>query len=56
MSNPFFSLFPLVGLLFYLAIPIFVVYVALTIIKLMKQKNEYLMEIRDELRKNSFKG
>lgn len=36
----------------YLGGIIFSVYIALTILKLMKQKNEYLKEIRDELKKD----
>lgn len=50
-----FSIFGLFSVLIWLAVPVFVIYVAITIINLMKQKNEYLMEIRDELRKNNFK-
>jgi len=47
------SLFALIPLLMYLGFFIFVVYVVFTFLKLMRQKNEYLREIRDELRKNN---
>ncbi len=47
------SLFALIPLLIYLGFFIFIVYVVVTILKLMRQKNEYLKEIRDELRINN---
>ncbi len=43
----------IIPILIYLGILIFAIYVAITILKLMKQKNEYLKEIRDEIRKNN---
>jgi len=42
------SLFGLISILVYLGIIVFIIYVALTILKLMKQKNEYL---KDKTRK-----
>ncbi|WP_455675977.1 hypothetical protein [Pradoshia sp.] len=47
------ALLGFIPLLINLGILIFSVYVAVTIIKIMKQKNEYLREIRDEMRKNN---
>ena len=47
------SLFGLISILVYLGIIVFIIYVALTILKLMKQKNEYLKEIRDEIKKSN---
>lgn len=49
------SFLPLVSILIFLAIIVFVIYIIVTILKLMKQDNEYLKEIRDELRKNNSK-
>lgn len=43
----------MIPILINLGILIFSIYIAVTILKLMKQKNEYLREIRDELRKNN---
>ncbi len=45
------TLFSLVYLLFILGIFAFTIYVVITILNLMKQRNEYLKDIRDELRK-----
>lgn len=47
------SLFGLISILVYLGIIVFIIYVALSILKLMKQKNEYLKDIRDEIKKNN---
>ncbi|WP_175354221.1 MULTISPECIES: hypothetical protein [unclassified Bacillus (in: firmicutes)] len=47
------SLFGLISILVYLGIIVFIIYVALTILKLMKQKNEYLKDIRDEIKKSN---
>ncbi|WP_181161981.1 MULTISPECIES: hypothetical protein [Bacillaceae] len=47
------SLLGLISILVYLGIIVFIIYVALTILKLMKQKNEYLKDIRDEIKKNN---
>lgn len=38
--------------LIFFGIIFFAIYVVITILKLMKQKNEYLKEIRDELKKD----
>ena len=40
-----------INILIYLALIIFAIYVALTVLKLMKQKNEYLKDIRNEMKK-----
>lgn len=39
--------------LIYLGFFIFVIYVLITALNLMKQRNEYLKEIRDELKKSN---
>jgi hypothetical protein len=55
-SASFLGMFGFFGFLISIGIPIFFIYATITIMKLMKQKNVHLMEIRDELRKNnSFK-
>ncbi|MEH7180242.1 hypothetical protein [Neobacillus vireti] len=43
----------LIPILLYLGILVFAIYVVITILKLMKQRNEYLKEIRDEIKKNN---
>lgn len=43
----------LFGLLFYAAILISAVYAVVTVIQSMKERNHYLREIRDELRKSN---
>jgi hypothetical protein len=47
------SLFGLISILVYLGIIVFIIYAAITILKLMKQKNEYLKDIRDEIKKSN---
>ncbi|MDQ0270548.1 hypothetical protein [Cytobacillus purgationiresistens] len=48
-----FAFFGLFNLLVYIGIFIFAIYVAVTIMKTSKQRNEFLKEIRDELRKHN---
>jgi hypothetical protein len=48
-----FEVFGLFGLLSSIVVPILVIYVAITVINLMKQKNKILMEIRDALEKRN---
>lgn len=43
----------IIPILINLGILIFAIYFAVTILKIFKQKNEYLKEIRDELKKNN---
>lgn len=43
----------LFGLLFYAAIFIFAVYAVITVFQSMKERNLYLRDIRDELRKSN---
>ncbi len=43
----------IIPIIIYLGILIFAIYVTSTFIKLMKQKNDYLKDIRDEIRKNN---
>jgi heme exporter protein D len=45
-----FSIFSLLSVAIYYGIIFFVIYALLKIIKLMKQKNEYLKDIREEIR------
>lgn len=40
-------------LLIVIAFWIFVIYMVITAVKLMRERNQYLKEIRDELRKNN---
>lgn len=44
----------LIPILINLGILIFSVYVAITALKLMKEKNGYLKEIRDEIKKSNY--
>jgi hypothetical protein len=50
------ALFGIVNILIYIGIAVFGIYVVITIIRLMKQRNDYLMEIREELKKSNNKG
>jgi heme exporter protein D len=52
-SASYLGMFGFFGFLISIAVPIFFIYVAITIMKLMKQKNEYLKDIRNELKKNN---
>jgi TM2 domain-containing membrane protein YozV len=45
-----FGLFQFFSVAIYLGTIIFAIYAVISILKLMKQKNEYLKDIRDELR------
>jgi tellurite resistance protein TehA-like permease len=42
-----------IPILLYLAIFLFVLYIVLTIVRLMRERNQYLKDIRDELRKGN---
>ncbi|MEI4799861.1 hypothetical protein ACIGHG_15490 [Bacillus sp. NPDC077411] len=48
-----YSIFSILGLVFYVAAAAFVVCVMLTVLKRMRERNEYLKDIRDELRKRN---
>ena len=48
-----FALLGLIPIFLYVGILIFAIYTVLTILKLMKQRNEYLKEIRDELKQSN---
>lgn len=50
------ALFGIVNILIYLGIAVFGIYVVITIIRLMKQRNDYLKEIHEELKKSNNKG
>jgi len=50
------ALFGFVNILIYLAVAVFAIYVVITIITLMKQRNDYLKEISEELKKSNNKG
>ena len=43
----------IIPILINLGLLVFAIYVAINILKLMKQKNDYLKEIRDVIRKNN---
>lgn len=45
-----FALFSVFNLLFFVGITVFGIYFLITTIKSMRQRNEYLKDIRDELR------
>ena len=48
-----FSFIAIIPILIYFGIFVFAIYVVLTILNLMKQRNEYLKEIRDEIKKSN---
>lgn len=50
------ALFGVFNMLIYLGLIVFAIYVVITIINLMKQRNDYLRDIRDELSKSNNKG
>ena len=50
------ALFGIVNILIYIGIAVIGIYVVFTIIRLMKQRNDYLRDIRDELKKGNNKG
>lgn len=51
MDGAFMSLFAIIPILIYLGLFIFVIYAIVTVLRLMKEKNAYLKDIRDEMRK-----
>ncbi|QOS99287.1 hypothetical protein JNUCC42_00285 [Brevibacterium sp. JNUCC-42] len=51
-----FAFFGMLNVLIYFGVIFFIIYSVVTVIKAMKQKNEILKEIRDELRKNNNKS
>ncbi|PEA53232.1 hypothetical protein CON64_19395 [Bacillus pseudomycoides] len=48
-----YSIFSILGLVFYVAVAAFVVCVMLIVLKRVRERNEYLEDIRDELRKRN---
>lgn len=52
----FMASFGIVSILIYLGLFVFGIYVVITIIRLMKQRNDYLKDIREELKKSNNKG
>ncbi|MFD1928774.1 hypothetical protein ACFSFY_12095 [Sporosarcina siberiensis] len=50
------SLFGMLNIFIYLGIIVFGIYFLLTILKLSKQRNEYLKHIREELKKSNDKN
>jgi len=50
------SLFGMINIFIYLGIVIFGIYFLVTILKLSKQRNEYLKDIREELKRSNTKG
>ncbi|MCM3734380.1 hypothetical protein M3215_00635 [Bacillus cytotoxicus] len=48
-----YSIFSILGFVLYAAATTFVVCVVLIVLKRMRERNEYLKDIRDELRKRS---
>ena len=49
----FMSLFAIVPILIYLGLFFFVIYAIITVLRLMREKNVYLKDIRDEMRKGN---
>lgn len=47
------TLISLIPILFYLAIFLFVVYAIAVSLRLMKERNQYLRDIRDEMRQDN---
>ncbi|MGG1268373.1 hypothetical protein [Brevibacillus laterosporus] len=51
-----FAFFGMLNVLIYFGVIFFIIYSVVTVIKTMKQKNEILKEIRDELKKSNNKS
>lgn len=52
-TSLFFSIFPILIMVFYIGIAAFAIYLVITVLKRMKERNEYLRDIRDELKKRN---